>query len=169
MPSSQPAHHRVKKTVFDLQFPDEETAFRVRTQLEAMFQHTVVPALEQVFDASGPNETHIEIDRLEIDLGELDPDRFSPFAISELIIAQGTAALTKRFSEWTESGQAGRSPSDNQRRSPGSENPPWDPTIGAPSPESTESRQAGASLAETLSHFLIFGYLPWNSIVTRVV
>lgn len=80
--------HRIKRAVFDLRFPDEAVAFDVRRRLESLFERTVAPALETVFDARAPNGIEHRIDRIEIDLGTLDPDRLDETHLGALIAAQ---------------------------------------------------------------------------------
>ncbi len=80
--------HRIKRAVFDLRFPEESLAFDVRRRLESLFERTVAPALQTVFDARAPNGIEHRIDRIEIDLGTLDPDRLDETHLGALIEAQ---------------------------------------------------------------------------------
>lgn len=82
------SRHRIKRAVFDLRFPDESVAFVVRRRLEVVFGRTVMPALETAFDAHAPNGIEQRIDRIEIDLGTLDPDRLDETRLGALIEAQ---------------------------------------------------------------------------------
>ncbi|HWR82084.1 MAG TPA: contractile injection system tape measure protein [Candidatus Deferrimicrobium sp.] len=80
--------HRIRKAVFDLTFPDEKTAFRLRKRLEEMFYIEVVPVLDEVFSTLAPNGQVYRIKRLEIDLGRFDPEQLDGTVIRRAILTQ---------------------------------------------------------------------------------
>src|SRR5689334_15807035 len=64
--------HAIRRQIVEVIVPDQATARRVTPLVSAMIQDRVSPVLERVFDAAaGPGET-LRIDRLELDLGQLE-------------------------------------------------------------------------------------------------
>jgi hypothetical protein len=80
--------HRIRQVVFDIQYLDEPTALHGRRQLEEAFHQVLAPLLAEVFDAYAPNGRLIQIDRLEIDLGRIDPERLDRALIRQAIGAE---------------------------------------------------------------------------------
>jgi hypothetical protein len=89
MASTYPSvEHRIRQAVFEFQFPDEKTAFRVRKQLENLFYEQIMPILEELFNQHAPNGQVYRIDRLEIDLGQMEPDHLDKALIRQMILTQ---------------------------------------------------------------------------------
>ena len=67
--------HRIRYTRFDVRVDSERDAFGMPSRLEEYFHRVIEPALAHSLDAHAPPET-IGIDRLELDLGTINPDRY---------------------------------------------------------------------------------------------
>lgn len=67
--------HRIRQVIFDLHYQDETTAWRGRNQMEEAFHQVILPLLEEACDTYAPTGQTYRIDRLEIDLGNIDPSR----------------------------------------------------------------------------------------------
>src|SRR5262249_7023113 len=80
--------HRVCRTVFDLRLADAKNAFRHRQRIEELFHRAVVPVLEEAFDATAPHDEVLDIDRLEIDLGRVDPDGLDERLLRDVVLRQ---------------------------------------------------------------------------------
>lgn len=79
--------HRIRKAIFELRFPNEKAAFRGRMQLAEQFEQVFVPLLADICDAYAPNGQTVPIDRLEIDLGSIDPERLHEASLRQAIQA----------------------------------------------------------------------------------
>ena len=80
--------HRIRRAVFKLRCSDERAAFRARQQMEELFQQAILPLVEEAFDAYAPNGRVVTLDRLEIDLGRLDPGRPDLGQLRQAVLAQ---------------------------------------------------------------------------------
>jgi hypothetical protein len=89
------SHHKIRRVVFDLRFPDEGTAFYTRKRLEEGFHQIILPVLQEAFDEYASNGIIHHIHNLEINLGSIDPDFLDNNRLSRLILAQ----LYKRLKE----------------------------------------------------------------------
>ncbi|MEZ4453499.1 MAG: contractile injection system tape measure protein [Nannocystaceae bacterium] len=66
--------HRVRRQILEIEVSDPAAGRRLQDALLRLQRERIVPALERIFDAiAGPDEL-LRIDRLEVDLGALDPD-----------------------------------------------------------------------------------------------
>lgn len=80
--------HRIRRAVFKLRFSDERSALGARRQVEELVQQAILPLVEEAFDAYAPNGRVLSVDRLEIDLGRLDPDQPDLGQLRQAILAQ---------------------------------------------------------------------------------
>ncbi|HUF11095.1 MAG TPA: contractile injection system tape measure protein, partial [Rhodothermales bacterium] len=87
--------HRVQKVVFDLACGDQTTAFKARRRLARAFGDSLGSVLEEVFDGHSPNGRPYRIQRMEVDLGVLDLERFDDHQIRELLLSR----LRRKFLE----------------------------------------------------------------------
>lgn len=74
--------------VFDLQFPDEPTAFGARKKLETLFHSDFIPVLETVLDQHAPAGRPYYIPRLEIDLGSINPEQVETLDLAAILHRQ---------------------------------------------------------------------------------
>ncbi|TND08177.1 MAG: hypothetical protein FD123_2571 [Bacteroidetes bacterium] len=87
--------HSIQKLVIELHIDEQETAWELQNEVSADYQGLIVREMEQVFDALiGPDEMII-IDRLEINVGEMDQVSQLP----ELIRGRAREALEKLIYE----------------------------------------------------------------------
>lgn len=98
--------HRIKRAIFDLQYPDESTAFSVRARLEELLHRELIRGLEDVFDACAPAGTNRRIHRLEVDLGRVDPGRLDADIILRAIRSQLPAYIHQADDPETETRSA---------------------------------------------------------------
>ena len=89
--------HRIKKAIFDLQFPNESTAFSARKRLEEFFYQIVVPTLEEAFERYAPHGSIYRINHLEIDLGRINAEHLNPRLIRQIILTQLSSQLPELF------------------------------------------------------------------------
>lgn len=85
MHDRSPTHH-IRQVVFDLRYQDEATALRGRKQMEEAFYRAILPLLEEAFDTHAPNGQHYHLDRLEIDLGRINPNRLDEAHIRRALV-----------------------------------------------------------------------------------
>src|SRR5262245_18133112 len=68
-----PQRHAIRRQIVEVTVPDSAMARRITPVVSGLIQNRVTPLLERLFDAvAGPDEMW-RIDRLELDLGHLDP------------------------------------------------------------------------------------------------
>ncbi len=97
---------RIRRLVFDLNCPDEATAFYVRQRLEDLTWGAVVPALEEAFLGYAPSDL-LRIDRLELDLGRIAARDFDQGAFRQAItVALRTAVPPPSMRQPPDSGAA---------------------------------------------------------------
>src|SRR5215831_16301531 len=67
-----PQRHAIRRQIVEVTVPDSPTARRITPVVSGLIQNRVTPLLERLFDAcAGPDEMW-RVDRLELDLGNLD-------------------------------------------------------------------------------------------------
>ena len=71
----QENNHLIGRQVLDLRIGAEQDAFRVQNDISFALRHRILPRLEAVFDRMTGAGQVLRIDRIEIDLGALDPER----------------------------------------------------------------------------------------------
>ncbi len=65
----------LKRLQVEVALPDLEAAVGLRSRLEELFWRRVPPVVERVCAACAPAGLHVRIDRVELDLGWIPPDR----------------------------------------------------------------------------------------------
>jgi hypothetical protein len=85
--------HRVRRVVFELRLPDEAAALRHRSEMEDAWHQTILPVVEEAFDAGAPDGRFVRIDRMAIDIGHIDPRRLDGAAIRRAVLAELTRHL----------------------------------------------------------------------------
>lgn len=89
-----PNDHIIHKQIFDLQLPVRERAFGLQQEIRTVFDDDLLPLINQLFDEiSGPGEI-LRINRLEINLGYIDPLR-----LREQLVTQLKTVLTEKLQE----------------------------------------------------------------------
>lgn len=72
---STASHHRVLRARFEIDGPSEAILLNLRAQIAESGETTLPSALDEAFQGlTGPDEM-VRINRLEVDLGEIDPQR----------------------------------------------------------------------------------------------
>src|SRR4051812_18320234 len=64
--------HVINKQVIDLKVSSQENAFRVQQLVRELYHTEVLPLLDDMMTRFSPEEKVLLIDRLELDLGELN-------------------------------------------------------------------------------------------------
>jgi len=101
--------HRIRRAVFKLRFSDERSALGARRQMEELVQQAILPLVEEAFDAYAPNGRVLSFDRLEIDLGRLDPGQPDLDQLRQAVLAQLSRQLEESVA-WPGAAQALLSP-----------------------------------------------------------
>lgn len=128
--------HMIRRQVFDLHVDDEDQAKSLQNLISRIFSTRLSPLIESVLDEFSHPDELISIQRLDIDVGKLSPDKFET-QLEERIIQALRQALATSVS-------SGKS---------------LIPLRGLHSAQKVSIVQAKLDL---LIHFLQFGYLsPW--------
>ncbi|MCU0435836.1 MAG: contractile injection system tape measure protein [Bacteroidia bacterium] len=86
--------HLIQRQIFDLQIPSRERAHGLQQEVRAVFDDDLLPLINQLFDEiSGPGEI-LRINRLELNLGHIDPLR-----LREQLVTQLKTVLTEKLQE----------------------------------------------------------------------
>lgn len=130
----QENNHLIGRQMLDLRIGAEQDAFRVQNDISFALRHRILPRLEAVFDRMAAAGRVVRIDRIEIDLGTLDPERLE-VELEEKLVRSIEAALETHI----------------QARQ------------GTPQNTSTGLREIAPaqSVLETWAYFLEHGVLPW--------
>lgn len=67
--------HRIRRVIFDLNYPDESAAFQTRLALQANFSRALLPVLTQVFDQVAGDRVYY-LERVEIDVGRISDSQY---------------------------------------------------------------------------------------------
>ena len=67
--------HVIGRQVLDLTFADEQDLVSIQAALGEVFRHQVIPAMETVFNQFSESDSVVRLERLEIDLGQIDFSR----------------------------------------------------------------------------------------------
>ncbi len=81
-------HHRIKKAILNVQFPDERTAFSGQKRLVDVFNRLLLPVLEDVFNSYVQGDQVYQINHLELDLGTFDLEHLDETLIRQTIYQQ---------------------------------------------------------------------------------
>ncbi len=68
--------HVIKKQILDLSIQQSPDLFQVQHALSHWYWNQLLPLLEKAFDELAPSGEVIQINSLQIDLGQIDPARF---------------------------------------------------------------------------------------------
>ncbi len=93
-----PSSHAIRRQVIEVTVPDQATAHWIVPLVSMLVRDRMTPLLERLFDAASPPDDVIHIDRLELDLGRLDPDAFAEQSVDRLVAAL-SAALRQAFAQ----------------------------------------------------------------------
>ncbi|MCA6364290.1 MAG: hypothetical protein IM638_14725 [Bacteroidetes bacterium] len=86
--------HLIQRQTFDLQIPSRERAYGLQQEVRAVFDDELLPLINELFDEiSGPGEI-LRINRLELNLGNIDPLR-----LREQLVTQLKTVLTEKLLE----------------------------------------------------------------------
>lgn len=66
-----PAPHRIGRLAIEASTGNVNDAFALRDRIQALARDAIPAALERAFDALGLGDTHLRLDRLDLDLGEV--------------------------------------------------------------------------------------------------
>lgn len=77
--------HLIGKQLIDLRIGHELEASAIQHQLSQLYWHDLVPAIENIFDQWVPVGEVMEIEQLEIDLGQLHPKALTKEALLPLL------------------------------------------------------------------------------------
>lgn len=80
--------HKIRRVIFDLNFHNEDVAFKKRRKVESAFNSAIMPALDNVFNTYAGNGQTLWIDQLELDLGLINLESLSMSVVEERIRAQ---------------------------------------------------------------------------------
>lgn len=105
--------HIIQKQVVHLTVSPRENGLAVQQRFERLLEEELLPRLEPVFDRLAGPDVWIELDRLELDLGRLDPGA-PPADWLEKTYRAYVAALEEQVQKYPEDKR--RSSSDNIRR-----------------------------------------------------
>jgi len=87
--------HIIQKQSFEISFENPETTLGLQDQIAQVFYEHLKPRMEKIFDEMFDNDQYTIIDKLDIDLGTLDPENweqeFTDLAIEKLKISLATA------------------------------------------------------------------------------
>jgi hypothetical protein len=88
-----PQPHRLRRLSLDVTTQDLDAALGLRARAEELARTLLPPVLELVFDALVPPDLHVRLERLDLDLGTIAPDRLEADVRPAL-----EAALTRALS-----------------------------------------------------------------------
>lgn len=89
--------HVIKKQIFDLQITHQSDAFDLQQQVSSLLWRELLPRMDQLFDELCPENQHIYIDSLTIDLGNVTENDLSSDDFIEDFIAIFRETLTKKI------------------------------------------------------------------------
>ncbi|MBB6250759.1 contractile injection system tape measure protein [Nitrospirillum iridis] len=78
------AVHRLRRLALDVSVPDLETAQDLRARVDRLAQDLVPPVLARIIAAVAPADRTVVLDRLDLDLGVLAPERLEEDALAAL-------------------------------------------------------------------------------------
>jgi Contractile injection system tape measure protein len=89
-----PNDHVIRKQVFDLQLPVRDGAYSLQQEIRAVYDEELLPLIDELFsEISGPGEV-LRINRLELNLGIINPLR-----LREQLATQLKTVLTEKLLE----------------------------------------------------------------------
>jgi hypothetical protein len=87
------SRHKIRQAVFDLKYSDEKSALDGREPAAKLFENTVLPALDEIFDIYMPNGRVYRLDELKIDLGKVNLEKPDLASLQSAIRTQVMAQL----------------------------------------------------------------------------
>ncbi len=133
--------HIVKKQILEFELDNKLDAFCMQQDMAGCYQYEILPVLEKVFNELSDDETIIEIDRLEIDLGLITDGEIKKKSIEDLYT---TISLKVREA-------AGNIIKEKQHSAPH--------TV-----HSVANKSKVLSIARQWLFYMEHGYLAWNTI-----
>ena len=94
--------HLIKKQTIQLDLPKQLDAFKIQHSVSRHYWNDVLPLLEQVFNEVSVDEETLEIDKLDIDLGEISEKDLLLENWSESILAKIRKQLYEKISRKAE-------------------------------------------------------------------
>ena len=141
-------NHIIRKLTLEIGLPTREEAFNIQNKLTENYRRLILQILEEVFDRMVGKDEVIQIDKLEIDLGNISTGEMD-YKIPEKVRAEMEEALSKLIHEI--------------RHSPGGNANVRITTSGGDTITVNASVQEQTRSAfDTLIYFLEFGVLPWS-------
>ncbi len=131
--------HRIRRTIVEVALPEATRADDLPRRAARVFQEKVLPRLDELFSRLAPEDRIVRIERLNLDLGTLDPERWeSDFA----------EACFQHFEHSLQSLTT--------------------PVTSPDKTEGVRTLDPSTNAAETLFHFLQTGTLPWHATGRRL-
>ena len=76
--------HIIKKQILELTLNEGERRHALQEDLVLKFYEQLLPAMAKVFDDMAPAKINWKIDRLEIDVGKVNPDDLKKAVVSTI-------------------------------------------------------------------------------------
>jgi hypothetical protein len=125
--------HRIRRQILDIELPREAGAVALQRQISRLFQDSVLPKLDAIFNQIAPENRHVFIDRLEIDLGDIGASNWEKNFV-ERCVAQINNEVAAAVAE-----------------------------AGETAPASARIMDPAAHAKWTFFQFLETGLMPWNA------
>lgn len=140
-------NHIIQKLIIEIGLPTREEAMAVQNKLSDHYKNLILKAIEEIFDRMVTEDDVIQIEKLEIDLGEI-PTHDIDFEFPRKVKEEMEGALTQLIHE--------------VRNSPaGSAQVNLTTSTGDSISVQAHVQRRTRSRLETLIHFLEFGVFPW--------
>jgi len=140
--------HIIRKLIIEIGLPTREEAFDIQTKFTNEYKQLILKIIEEIFDRLVGEEEVMQIDKLEIDLGEISTGQMN-FEIPQKVKVEMEEALAKLVYE--------------VRNTPGGTADVRVTTSGGDtiSVQANIQRQSKSNF-DKLIHFLEFGVFPWS-------
>jgi hypothetical protein len=90
--------HLINRLLFEMNCPDEDEAFRIRHNFAGIYQEQIRDIVDRICSKYTQEDEWIRIDRLEVDLGQINPAVFDSY-LPEIFLNKFEKELTLRLSE----------------------------------------------------------------------
>lgn len=90
--------HIIKKQIFEVEVVGQNKAWDVQQELGEIFQRQILPIISQMLDKYSPSNVIHRIQRLEVDLGEIDVNNLEK-AVGQQMVTAFEKALTQALPE----------------------------------------------------------------------
>lgn len=131
--------HRIRRTIVEVALPEAKRADDLPRQAARVFQEKVLPRLDKLFSHLAPEDRIVRIERLDLDLGTLDPERW------ESDFAEACFQHLEHSLQWLTT-----------------------PDVAPDETKGIRTLDPPANAAETLFYFLQTGTLPWHATGRRL-